>query len=78
MSVQYRCGSDRRRHLVDEHPTLNGIDFLEVLDGEDALSIGVERQKTLLVTCFKPVAGLTKANVRIDGGVRVTPVAAIW
>ncbi|MGH2538022.1 MAG: putative baseplate assembly protein [Candidatus Promineifilaceae bacterium] len=77
MSFRYVCQKPRRRDLVDEHPSLNGIDFLEVLDSEapePALA-----QRTLLVRCLKALpAGFSAANVRVEGGVRVTPVKAEW
>jgi len=78
MAHQYHCGSERRRRLVAAHATLNGIDYLEVLD-RDAAALGSPRQQTLLVRCLKPVpAGLTAANVAIAGGVRVTAIAVAW
>ncbi len=76
MSTQYRCKNLRRRALVDQHATLNGIDYLEVLD-HDAPA-GGPRQQTLLLRCLKPVTGLDGANVDIAGGVRVTPVGVDW
>ena len=33
----YHCCQEKRRNLVDAHATLNGIDFMEVLDGEAPL-----------------------------------------
>ena len=43
----YHCCEENRRALVDAHPTLNGIDFLEVLDLD--APPGSPRQRTLLV-----------------------------
>lgn len=74
MASQYMCGSPQRRTLVQGSP-LNGIDFLEVLDAGLPTA---SRQRTLLLQCFKPVTGLTAANVRIVGGVRVTGIRAEW
>ena len=65
------CDDDRRRNAVRAHPSLNGIDFLEVRDLEtDPLDI---RQRTLLVHFLKDLAPgqLTEANVRIEGGDRI-------
>ncbi len=74
--MKYFCCDERRRTGVQQHPTLNGIDFLEVLD-RDA-PVGSPRQQTLLVRCFKPPTGLTADNVRIDGGERIEPVGIEW
>lgn len=70
------CPNEARRALVREHPALNGIDFLEVLDA--AVAADGLRQQTLLVHCFRPIAGLGRRNVRVEGGVRVTPVGVLW
>jgi len=76
MAQLYFCRNPRRREAVRAHATLNGIDYLEVLD-HDAPP-GSPRQRTLLVRCLKAIPALTAANVRIDGGVRVTPVQVQW
>ncbi|HVV86976.1 MAG TPA: putative baseplate assembly protein [Kofleriaceae bacterium] len=61
--------SPERRALVVAK-ALNGIDWLEVVDGR--APAGVPRQRTLLVHLFQPVpATFTAANLRLDGGVRV-------
>lgn len=75
-SPQYRCRSSERRDRARKHPTLNGIDFLEVLD-QDAPD-GSPRQRTLLVHCLKSIAGLGPNNVRIDGGARIAEVGVLW
>lgn len=63
----YFCCDDRRRSDVLTHPTLNGIDFLEVED--DIGQPLSDRQRFLNVVLLKPdTGGLTAANVRIDGG----------
>ncbi|HSU13664.1 putative baseplate assembly protein [Longimicrobium sp.] len=74
MKSQLYCPSDTRRALVRQDGTLNGIDFLEVLDTSSI----PPRQQTLLVHCFLPVTALTAASVRIEGGVRVQGVAVEW
>jgi hypothetical protein len=77
MAIQYRCQNEKRRQLVKDHATLNGIDFLEVLDRE--APSGSPRQQTLLVHLLKPVpASFTRDNVQISGGVRITPVQVLW
>lgn len=75
MDTQYRCENERRLQTVRAHPSLNGIDYLEVLDLN--APEGSPRQRTLLVHCLKPVPALTGDNVRIEGGVRVT-VKVVW
>ncbi len=65
------CDNDRRRNAVQAHPTLNGIDFLEVRDEiTDPLD---QRQRTLLVHFLKNLTPgeLTVENVRIEGGERI-------
>ncbi|HUG29452.1 MAG TPA: putative baseplate assembly protein [Candidatus Limnocylindria bacterium] len=73
----YTCCDENRRAAVDEHPTLNGIDWLEVLDLDAPPDS--PRQQTLMVRLLKPVpAGLTPTNVRIDGGERIRGVGVEW
>jgi hypothetical protein len=75
MSVVYFCCKQNRREAVLAHPTLNGIDFLEVLD-DPALPVS-QRQRTLFVHFLKPLAAgaLAKENVRLEGGERIRNVA---
>ena len=63
--TQYFCANRRRRDDVRKVNFLNGIDFIEVAPAD---------QRTLLVHFIHPVAGLTKDNFRIVGGVRVSDV----
>lgn len=79
MSAQFSCGSDKRRLLIaDPNATINGIDYLEVLD-DKAIPLGSPRQETLLVRLFKPVpSSLGPDNIRIDGGVRTTTIHVAW
>lgn len=73
----YFCCDELRRNAVRDHPTLNGIDFLEVLDRE--APVDSPRQRTLLVRLLKPVpATLSIDNVLIQGGERVTPIGVDW
>lgn len=75
MGAQFYCQSERRRQLVREHPSLNGIDYLEVLDLD--VPDPSRRQRTLMVYFLKPghLDSLTKENVRIEGGKRIQDVA---
>lgn len=75
MTARYYCGDEERRALVRAHPTLNGIDFLEVVDTEAPLSL---RQRLLVIRSLKALGALSTANVVIEGGVRVTPVEVLW
>jgi len=77
MGIQYRCLNEKRCQAVRKHPSLNGIDYLEVLD-RDAPDKKT-RQRTLLVRCLKPVPSeLAAINVQISGGVRVTEINVLW
>lgn len=72
----YACCHAKRGEAVRLHPTLNGIEYLEVLD-DDAPS-GSPRQRTLLVGFYKAIAGLEAEHVRIEGGTRIRPVLVEW
>ncbi len=84
----YLCCDKRRRLLlrkVNDHrkanglTTLNGVDFLEVLDQDAPQGAGnIKRQNTLLIRLFEPGPTLTADNVRIEGGERITPVGVVW
>jgi len=77
MRLQYRCNNERRRQAVLAHGSLNGIDYLEVLDQQ--APDGSLRQQTLLVYCLKPLPpNLGAENVRISGGVRITSIGVAW
>jgi hypothetical protein len=74
--IYTRC-EENRRARVQAHPTLNGIDYLEVLDLDAPL--GSPRQRTLLVRLLKPVpAGLSRDNLRISGGERIRGAGIVW
>lgn len=82
MSTQTICSDLARRQTVSGNPALNGIDFLEVLDLQ-ALDLSTQaapspRQQTLLVRLFQPVPPLQLQNIRIEGGVRITPINVVW
>ncbi|MET1027873.1 MAG: hypothetical protein ABWY00_11940, partial [Dongiaceae bacterium] len=72
----YACCDERRREAVRAHPSLNGIDFLEVLDG--GYPVEALRQQTLLVRLLKPTSVLSAANVVMEGGERVKNIATLW
>ncbi len=73
----YKCCSEERRKLVKEHPWLNGIDFIEVLDNpSDPPEV---RQTNLLVHFIKDISSLalTKENIIIEGGERITNIKVL-
>jgi hypothetical protein len=73
----YHCCDALRREAVRAHPTLNGIDYLEVLDND--APAGSPRQRTLLVRLLKPVpAGFASTQVRIEGGERERAIRVEW
>jgi hypothetical protein len=69
MRTQYSCRSGRRvaalRDLASP-PALNGIDFLEVEDGQTTLVVTFVHDLDVV-----PAAALTRDNVEIRGGVRI-------
>ncbi len=74
--------SPERREKLLANGSINGIDWIDVLDSNvPAVPPGatpIPRQRLLLVHCFLPVPStFTSANVRIDGGVRIT-VGVLW
>lgn len=76
---QYRCGSPLRRERLRQLKTINGIDYLEVIDRlAEAKLPDSPRQQTLLVHLFLDApASLTASNVTLTGGTR-TPVEVRW
>lgn len=74
------CETDERRDKLREHESLNGIDFVEVLDRE--APEGSPRQRTLIVRLFKPVPSIPEKfdpkNVTILGGDRIKSVQIEW
>lgn len=83
MGAPYRCGTNARRHAVAASAAtlggleVNGIDYLEVIDREatdEAL-----RQRILHLHFLKPdgVVALGPANIRIEGGARVTSISVL-
>ena len=86
MTTVYSCENERRLQRVDAHATLNGIAYLEVVDGDLYLDfVGTPppsedlRQRTLLVHMVKPLVGsLGAVNVRIEAPPRAAPVQVAW
>ena len=72
----YHCCDPRRRELVLAHPTLNGIDFVEVLDREAPPA--TPRQRTLLLRFLKDAPMLAVDQIAITGGERITGVGIEW
>ncbi len=76
MPTHYFCKNEKRRELVRLTPTLNGVDYLEVLDHQAPL--GSPPQRTLLLHCLHALPALDETNLQILGGVRITPVNVLW
>jgi len=74
--MNYVCCDELRREAVKEHSSLNGIDYLEVVDRDAPTE--EERQRSLRVHFLKQPApsGLKLVNVKIDGGERITDILA--
>lgn len=74
--MMYFCCNERRRQAILQ-TTINGIDYLEILDKESPEENF--RQRTLFVHFFQPLPtdNLTE-NLKIEGGVRVTPIKILW
>lgn len=78
--MQYITDNESRRRKVIESATINGIDYLEVLDLE---LVGVDdtlRQKKLRLHFLKTLdvaITLTKDNVRIEGGQRIRDIEVV-
>jgi hypothetical protein len=83
--MKYFCCNDaRRRNAIEAHPTLNGIDFLEVDDDQN--DSFADRQRRLFVHFIPKKAQVAKdnlrnalqdlkaGNLRIDGGERIRDI----
>lgn len=75
--MKFHCCDRFRRNAVAAHPTLNGIDYLEVLDG-DLPPASMLRQRTLFLHFLKPVSALNADNLRLSGGDRIRDVLVEW
>jgi len=74
----FHCCDELRRDQVAAHATLNGIDYLEIIDHELPL-LDPTRQRTLLVYCLKPLpSGFSRGNVVLVGGERVRNIKVEW
>ena len=71
-----------RLQALRDHPNLNGIAHIEVLDRmlEDTVPPPpVARQQTLFVHCVRAVPlGMTAEQVALSGGVRITGIRVRW
>lgn len=68
----YACKDEERREALKDHPTLMGIDFLEVSEDQHELSVyfvGSEDEDKTVVP-----ENLTFRNVEITGGTRITRI----
>ena len=75
----FRCCKENRKAAVLGNATINGIDYLEILDNAAAHAIPSLVQRTLFVRCLKQApAGLTPGNVLITGGESITGITAEW
>jgi hypothetical protein len=74
MAVQLNCTGRERAKLI-QNTNFNGIDYLEVIEPQDAGDIPL-----LVVFCFKAVSAsdLDKIVVHIDGGVRIKNIGVLW
>ena len=73
----YSCCDELRRQDVREHATLNGIDYLEVVD--HTASREEDRQRFLELHFVNDLGTLTLTpdNIRIEGGERIENIAVI-
>lgn len=84
MSMRYFCCDERRRGEIAGRQTLNGIDFIEVMDN-DSMALP-DRQRTLFVHFINDpdddLQDLEPQNVVIEGGERSDfrdpPVTRVW
>ena len=68
----FHCCSEERRDALLDHPSLNGLDNVEVVD--DPSQPAAQRQRTLIVRFVNPVTAMLPAQFRIEGGVRIPEV----
>ncbi len=75
--MEYFCCTDDRRDAVARHGTLNGIEYIEVID--DVTMPNNLRQRTLRLHVIKPLTAgqLTSDHIRIQGGERITNIAIV-
>jgi predicted phage baseplate assembly protein len=77
----YSCCNENRKSAA-LGSSVNGIDYLEVLDHEALLLGASPRQRTLLVHCLNPIdpiaADWKTSNILIEGGESITGITASW
>jgi Baseplate J-like protein len=74
--VIYFCCDKNRRDAVANHPTLNGIDFVEILDLE-AIDDS-HRQRFIYVNLLKDLTtNFSADNVQIEGGERIRNIRVL-
>lgn len=76
----YNCCNEARKAAVLGYPAINGIDYLEVVDGPTTPS-GSPRQRTLLITCLNTLgsaAAIGPDNILITGGESITSIGITW
>src|SRR5260370_10594760 len=78
----YSCCNENRKAAVLHSTTLNGIDYLEVLDsGVPPPPPVVPRQQTLLIHCLNPLPStmtFAPASVVIEGGESIKNISIDW
>jgi hypothetical protein len=83
----FSCCNENRKAAVLGSATLNGIDYLEVLDS--GAPPGVPRQQILFIHCINPLSAAmafgpspdgtnSTLNVLIEGGESITNIAVDW
>ena len=73
--VIYQCCEENRKAAVLGNPTLNGIDYLEVL-GFDAEPLGLQPQTILMVRCLKAApAGLSRLTTSSSPAAKASPTS---
>ena len=75
--MTFTCCDPLRRNATAAHATLNGLDYLEVLD-RDLPDTHEFRQRTLFLHFLKPFTGITGDNLRLSGGDRIQNVQIEW
>jgi predicted phage baseplate assembly protein len=74
----FACCNETRRNTILSNAgvTLNGIDYVEVLDAPPVASVAAPQQ-TLMLHCLRAVPALTTDNVLIEGGESITRVSVV-
>lgn len=77
--MKYFCCTKKRRNAVLNHPDLNGIEYLEVIDSQDGSIPDEERQKTLKIHFLKAIdpGSLSIEKLLIKGGKRIKDVKVV-